>query len=162
MSDLFVDSTQDHQAKKLVDASPSVPQVESESRAAIGTRRKQMPGKGSREEWRLEQRGEGRSTLDPDRKWWHGEPGILSQQRHEARDIGLLPQGHIAVKQGCYMWTRAGSGGSISDIALLHSASGPLQGGIDGGNGKVEPLGYFGGWPLQHLAQEQNSPLHWR
>jgi hypothetical protein len=35
-------------------------------------------------------------------------------------------------------------------------------GGIDGGNGEVEPCGHFGGFPLQHLAQEQNGPLHRR
>ena len=91
MCNLLAHHTQDHQAKKLIDASLGLPPVEPESRAAIGTRRKQMPKACSSEERSLEQRGDGRSSLEPGRNRRHGEPGVLSQQRHESRDVPLLP-----------------------------------------------------------------------
>jgi hypothetical protein len=103
MCDLFVHHTQDHEAKELLDTSLGFPLVEPASRAAIGTRWKHTPRPRSSEKRSLEQCGDGSSSLDPERKRWHGKPSVLSQQRHESRDVGLLPQGHIAVKQGCYL-----------------------------------------------------------
>ena len=57
-----------------------------------------MPGSG--EDGRPEQRGDGRSSLEPGGNRRHGKPGVLSEERHESRDVRFLPQGHIAVKQG--------------------------------------------------------------
>jgi hypothetical protein len=114
------------------------------------------------EERRLEQRCDGRSPLEPDRKRRHGEDGILSQQLHQPRDVGLFPQGYIAVKQVLQLGARQRELFLAPDVALLQSASGPLQGGIDGPNREVEPLGHFARFPGEHLAQEQNRPLHWR
>src|SRR5258708_27395887 len=98
MSNLLAHHTQDHQAKKLIDVSLGLPLVEPESWAAIGARRKQMPKACSSEERSLEQRGDGSPSLEPGRKRRHGEPRVLSQQRHESRDVRLLPQGQIALK----------------------------------------------------------------
>src|SRR5258708_39705646 len=81
----------------------ALPPVESESRAAIGASWKQVPlASGSKDPHR-EECGDGFSSLEPGRNRRHGEPGILSQERHESRDVRLLPQGHIAIKQGVYM-----------------------------------------------------------
>ena len=60
------------------------------------------------------------------------------------------------------MGVRLRKRGLTSDVPLVQSASGSLQGAIDGGNGEVEPFGHFDCRPLQHLAQEQNGPLRWR
>jgi hypothetical protein len=127
--------------------------------------RQQAPAPAGREDPRREHGGDGRSSLEPGGNRRHGEPRVLSQERHEPCHVGLLPQGHIAVKQGRYIWARAGIlgiGVFTSDVALPQSAPGSLQGGIDGGNGEVEPFGHFDCWPRQHLAQEQNGPLRWR
>src|SRR5262245_25006514 len=117
MCNLLAHHIQDHQSKKLIDVSLGLPLVESESRAAISARLNQMPLPASLEEGSLEQRGDDSSSLEPGRKRRHGEPGILSQERHESRDVGLLPQVHIAVKQGLYVGIRAGSGGFTSNVA---------------------------------------------
>src|SRR5579859_3536751 len=99
-SNLLAYHTQDNQAKELIDVCPGLALVEPESRAAIGARRKQTPLPAGGEDTRLEHRGDGRSSLEPDGKGRHSEPGVLSQERHEARDVRLLPECHIAVKQG--------------------------------------------------------------
>jgi hypothetical protein len=90
------------------------------------------------------------------------EAGVLSQECHQSRDICLLPQGHIAVKEVLNLEAWLRHRGLASLVHLVQSASGTLQGGIDGGNGEIEPFGHFNCWPLQHLAQEQNGSLHWR
>src|SRR5262249_51735336 len=123
---LFVHHTQDRQAKQLIHTRLGLPLVEPASRAAIGTRRKQTPRPCMAEERSPEQGGDRRSSLDPDRKRRHAEDSVLAQQRHESSDVVLLPQGHVSVKQGCSRGTRAGSGGVTIDVALLHSAPGPL------------------------------------
>jgi hypothetical protein len=99
MCNLFAHHTQDQQANELIAACFGTPLVEPESWAAIGARRKQAPLPGIGEETRREQRSDGRAPLEPGRKRWHAEPGVLSQQRHKSRDVALLPQSHIAPKE---------------------------------------------------------------
>src|SRR2546421_1464289 len=134
---LLAHHTQDHQAKELINACLGLPLVEPESRAAIGARRKQTSLPAGSEDPRREHRGDGRSSLEPDGKRRHGEPGVLAQERHESRDVRLLPQGHIAVQQGVDVGARLCNRGLTSDVPLLQSASGTLQSGIYGGNGEV-------------------------
>src|SRR6266700_464766 len=153
--------TQDHEAYQLKDLCPGLSLVEPESRTAIGTRGQQASLPAGREDGGREHRGDGRSSLVPDGTRRHGEPGVLSQQRYEARDIGLLPQGDIAVKEFLDARARRSHQGLTCDVVLLHSTSGSLQGGIDGGNREVEPFGHFTSFPREHLAQEQNGPLRW-
>src|SRR5215469_11871432 len=124
MCNLLAHHIKYHQASKLIDAFLGLPLVEPERRAAIGARLNEMSLAAGLEERRLEQRCDGRSSLYPDRKRRHCEPGILSQQRHESRDVGLIPQGHIAVKQCLYLGARTGMRDFTSDMALLQSASG--------------------------------------
>jgi hypothetical protein len=95
--DLPFHHTQHHQTKELIAVGLGDLLVETESRAAIGARRKQAPLPSRREDPRGEQRGDVCSPLDPDGKRRHGEPGVLSQQRYEGRDVVLFPQIHIAV-----------------------------------------------------------------
>src|SRR5437660_11542897 len=99
-------------------------------------RRKQTPLPSGSEDTRPQYRGDGRSSLEPGGNRRHGEPGVLSQERHEARDVRLLPQGHIAVKQGVDMGARLHNRGVTSLVELVESATGTLQGAIDGGNGE--------------------------
>ena len=99
-SNLLVHNRDDHQAKKLIDVCFGLSLVQSESRAAIGARRKQTSLSAESEELRREPCDDGLSPMEPDGKGRHGEPRVLSQQCHESRDVRLLPQGHIAVKQG--------------------------------------------------------------
>ena len=84
--------TQNQQAKKLRVVCPSLPPIESKRRTAIGARWKQVPLSAGRKQARLEQCGDSRSSLIPDGKRRHGEPGILSQQRHETGDVRSFPE----------------------------------------------------------------------
>src|SRR6266851_7749121 len=123
-SNLLAHHTQDHQAKKLIDACLGLPPVEPESRAAIGARRKQAPLPAGSEDARREPCGDGRSSLEPDGNRWHREPGVLSQERHESRNVRLLPQGHIAVKEVLSLGARFRNRALASDVALVQRASG--------------------------------------
>lgn len=162
MGNLLVCQAQDHQANELKDASLSLPLIETERRAAIGARRKETPLPGSCEKRRLEQRGDGRSPMDPDWIRRHSEPSVLSQERDESRDVRLFPQGHVAIKQGLDLGVRLRYQGLASLAERLQRTSSALQGTVDGGNGEAEPLGHFSSGPLQCLAQEQHGPLGWR
>src|SRR5579884_2500683 len=79
--DLPFHYTQHHQTKELIEVFLSLLPVKTESRAAIGTRRKQVPVPSRNADPCREFSGDGCSSLEPDRKWRHGKPGILSQQR---------------------------------------------------------------------------------
>ena len=92
--------------------------VERYEEGRVGGKAKEAP--------RREHRGDGRSSLEPDGKRRHGEPGVLSQERHESRDVRLLPQGHIAVKEVLDVGARRSHRGLASDIVLVQSASGTL------------------------------------
>src|SRR5260370_42143760 len=148
----------DHRAKRLRAVSPGSPPVEPESRAAIGACWKQVPWAAGSEDPGRERRGEGQSSLEADGKRRHGEPGVLSQERHESRDVRLLPQGHIAVKQVLYVGARLRKRGLTSLVELVQSASGTLQGAIDGGDGEGEPFCHFHCRPLQPPGEGQEGP----
>ncbi len=99
VGDLPLHSSQDHQAKELIVIFKSFPPGESESRAAIGTRRELLPVSCRKKDSCREFSRDGCSSLEPERKRWHGEPGVLPQERYQARDVRLLPARHRAVKE---------------------------------------------------------------
>src|SRR5258708_6773977 len=160
--DLPFHHTQHHQTNELIAVGLSLLPVKTESRAAIGARRKQAPVPSRNADPSRESCGDGCSSLEPDGKWRHGEPGVLSQQRHQARDVRLLPARHIAVKQGLDLRDWESGLFLWEAVVLLPSASGSLDTGIDSSDREVEPFGYLAGRPSQHLAQEKNGPLRWR
>lgn len=98
-ADLFAFHPQDPQGRRLIAVFPTFPPREPESRAAIGARWQQPPLFAGSEDPEPEQSSNIRSSLNPGGKGRHGQPCILSQQRHQARNIRLLPQGHVAIKQ---------------------------------------------------------------
>lgn len=91
--------TQDQQAKELIGVCLRLPLVQPERWAAIGTSRKQTSLSSRREYPCREHCGDIRSSLEPDGKRWHSEPSVLSQEGHEPRDVRLLPESHITIKE---------------------------------------------------------------
>ncbi|GHO61776.1 hypothetical protein KSC_006680 [Ktedonobacter sp. SOSP1-52] len=98
-ANLFAFHPQDPQGRQLITIFPNFPPIEPGSRAAIGARGLQPPLFVGSEDSKPEQSRNIRSSLNSGGKRRHGQPRILSQQRHQARNIRLLPQGHVAIKQ---------------------------------------------------------------
>lgn len=83
----------------MIDLFLGLAPIERESQAAVGARWKQSEVSSWKEDRRRQPGCDACWPLEPEGERRHGEPGVLAQQRHQPRDVRLLPEGDITGKQ---------------------------------------------------------------
>src|SRR5579859_3324286 len=89
----------------------------------------------------------------------HLEHGVLAQQSHDRRDIGVLERGGVAVEQGAVLRV----GGLVNLVLvggrLLEPLPSALQHAVHRDRCRAEKLSDLRGPPAQHVAQDQHGAL---
>src|SRR6266849_5809325 len=126
---------------------------------AVGGHRDHLEAAGSGEDLGPQEAPDQLTAGEPGHLRRHLEHGVLAQQSHDRRDIGVLERGGEPVEQGAVLRV----GGLVNLVLvggrLLEPRPGALQHAVHRSGRRAEQLSDLRGPPAQHVSQDQHGAL---